>query len=205
MSKHLRKLIIIAALCLPWMTNAQTHYNLQIGMGTATNSYVPTYGLYNYSYTQSLYTAGDVGIDGIIDTIAYEVYTGNQTRTLTIYMAEVSQTTLSSAIPASSFQLVFSGSVSLTPGWRTIALDTAFEYQDTGSLVIAVIDGTGTWTTAPVFYGTQMSDTRAQYVYNDNNTYTLSSSMTNTTSFRPNIRLGISSYSTAMNYRCIPP
>ena len=201
MSKHLRKLIIIAALCLPWMTNAQTHYNLQIGEGTATNSYVPTYGLFNYSYTQSLYTAGDVGIDGIIDTIAYEVYTGNQTRTLTIYMAEVSQTTLSSAIPASSFQQVFSGSVSLTPGWRTIALDTAFEYQDTGSLVIAVIDGTGTWTTAPVFYGTQMSDTRAQYVYNDNNTYTLSSSMTNTTSFRPNIRLGISSY----NIFCAQP
>jgi hypothetical protein len=178
---------------------AQTHYTLQVGSGTATNAYVPDYGYYNYSYTQSLYTAGEVGLDGVIDTLAFQVDNGSLTRTLSIYMAEVSSTSFSStsdAVGVANFHLVYTGSVSWSAGWVNIALDSTFDYQDTGSLVIAVIDQTGSYQSGyPYFAGTSMSNSRSLYAYNDNNAYSLSSSLTSSTSFLPNIRLGILSFS----------
>ena len=196
MLKFLKRLMLIAAFCVPWVSQAQTHYTLQVGSGTATNRYVPTNAYYDYSYAQMLYTPGEVGIDGIIDTLAFEVTSNTTTRTLTIYMAEVSQTTLASQVAEAEFSQVFSGSVALAPGWVTIALDTVFEYQDTGSLVIAVIDGTGSWVSSyPYFGGTTMTDTRSLYGYMDNTPYTLASSISNTTQFLPNIKLGILSNS----------
>ena len=192
----IKKMLLIAVLCLPWVTNAQTHYNMQIGTGTSTSQYVPDYSYYNYSYTQMLYTAAEVGIDGEIDTLAFQVSSGSSSRTLTVYMAEVSQTNLSSQVAASELHQVFSGTVSWSAGWVTIPLDSVFEYQGTGSLVIAFIDATGTWASGyPYFSGTTMSETRSKYVYNDNNPYMTSSSLSYSASFLPNIRLGINSYS----------
>ena len=201
MQQKLRKWMLMAALLLvPWVTQSQTHYTVSVGNGTATNAYVPDYGYYGYSYSQSLYTASEIGIDGEIDTLAYQVSSGGLTRNIAIYMAEVSRTSFSStsdAIAAAHFQQVFSGSVSWTSGWNTIALDSTFNYQDTGSLVIAVIDQTGSWESGyPYYMGTQMTNTRSLHDYNDDDAYSLSSSMSDQSNFLPNIRLGISSYST---------
>ena len=200
MQKHLQKLLLLVAMIVvPWVGQAQTHYTLQVGSGTETSQYVPDYGYYNYSYSQALYTAGEVGLDGEIDTLAFQVSSDGLTRTLNIYMAEVSTTSLSTtsdAVSAANFHLVYTGSVSWSPGWVTIALDSTFDYQDTGSLVIAVIDQTGSWQSGyPYFMGSLMSNNRSLYAYNDNNAYTLSSSLSYSTSFLPNIRLGMLSYS----------
>ncbi|MBR3413674.1 MAG: fibronectin type III domain-containing protein, partial [Bacteroidales bacterium] len=200
MQKHLQKLLLVVAmLVVPWVVQAQTHYTIQVGSGTETSPYVPDYGYYNYSYTQAIYTAGEVGLDGVIDTLAFQVDNGGLTRTLNIYMAEVSRTSFSStsdAVGATNFHLVYSGSVAWTTGWVTIALDSTFTYQDSGSLVIAVIDQTGSYSSGyPYYAGTTMSNNRSLYAYNDNNSYSLTSTLTSTTSFLPNIRLGISSTS----------
>lgn len=197
MKYFFKRILLLALFCVPWVMNAQTHYNIQVGSGTATSQYVPSYGYYKYSYTQTLYTAGEVGIDGVIDTLSFQVAENSLARTLTIYMAEVSQSTMENVVPASEFHQVFSGTVNFAPGWVSIPLDTVFDYQDTGSLVIAVIDGTGSYNTIrPSFYGTERAGTRAKYVYNDYNEYTLSSSLSSSTNFQPNIMLGISSNST---------
>ena len=34
---------------------------------TVTNSYLPTYSLYNYSFTQQIYTADEIGMGGTIN------------------------------------------------------------------------------------------------------------------------------------------
>ena len=200
MQKILQKLLLVVAMMVvPWVTQAQTHYVVSVGSGTATNQYVPDYAYYNYSYAQSLYTAGEVGIDGEIDTIAFQVSSGGLTRTVAIYMAEVSRTSFSStsdAVSAADFHLVYTGSVAWTTGWNTIALDSIFTYSDTGSLVIALIDQSGSYASGyPYFMGTQMSNTRSLYAYDDYTAYSLGSSLNYTTSFLPNIRLGITSYS----------
>ena len=197
MKKFLKLMLLAALFCVPWVTNAQTHYNVQVGSGTATSSYIPAYSYYSYSYTQMLYTAAEVGIDGEIDTIAFQVSSGSSTRTVTVYMAEVSQTTLGPQVAETEFHQVFSGSVSWASGWVYIPLDSVFNYQDTGSLVIAVIDGTGSWASVyPYYSGTTMLNNRTRYTYTDNSAYTLTSQMGDSTSFLPNIKIGISSNST---------
>ena len=191
-----RKVLFLALLCLSWAANAQTHYNLQIGTGTDANNYVPNYTYYNYSYSQTLYTAAEVGIDGDIDTIAFNLSNGGATRDLLIYMAEVSQTSLATQVAASEFTQVFNGTVSWETGWTVIPLDTVFPYQGTGSLVIAVVDETGSYVSGRTFLGTNKSETRSKYIYSDYNAYNTASQMTNSTAFSPNIRICINSTST---------
>ena len=162
--------ILLAFMLMPAVSVAQTHYNLVVASGTETNSYVPTYAFYSYSFAQMIYHANEVGLDGTIDTIAFKVDNGSATRPLTIYMAEVNHSSFSSgadAVAASHFQQVFSGSVSFSAGWVTIPLDSAFVYADTADLVITVIDGTGSWASGyPEYQGATMTGTRSIYRYN---------------------------------------
>jgi tryptophan synthase alpha chain len=58
--------LLLAFLLVPMATQAQTHYNVFVGSGLQTSPYVPTYTFYNYSFTQFIYHASEIGIDGII-------------------------------------------------------------------------------------------------------------------------------------------
>ena len=191
--------LLLAFFVLPLAMHAQTHYVVSVGSGTATSAYVPDYGYYNYCYTQSLYTAAEVGIDGEVDTVAFQVGSGGLVRTLNIYMGEVGRTWFGSAadaVGAADLHLVYSGSVSWSAGWVTIALDSVFSYRDTGSLVIAVVDQTGSYNSSyPYFVGTLMGNNRSLYDYDDYTTYAPGSPLGSTSQFLPNIRLGITSYS----------
>ncbi len=194
MTKFLKRMMLLALLSVPWVSQAQTHYNVQVGSGTDQYQYVPNYTYYNYSYSQMLYTANEIGINGVIDTLAFQVASGGSTRSLTIYMAEVGQTALASQVSAADLTEVFHGSVTWAQGWVYIPLNTTFDYQDTGSLVIAVLDSTGTWASGyPYFAGTTMTDTRSRYIYQDNTPYDASSTMSYTSGFLPNIILGLTS------------
>ena len=194
---------LLAILLLPMASNAQNHYIIPIGEGSATSPNAPAYAYYNYSISQMLYTANQIGIDGNIDTIAFNVDENSTSRTWTIYMAEVNQTDLTSPVPGSSFRQVFHGNVSLTPGWVNIALDSSFSYQDTGSLAICVIDGTGSYTSNYTYFvGSEYPNYQCCYAQSDYSQYSLSDmpSLSNTY-FLPNIRLSINSYS----IYCAPP
>ncbi|MBR1834833.1 MAG: fibronectin type III domain-containing protein [Bacteroidales bacterium] len=188
---------LLAILLLPMASMAQTHYVIPIGSGTETDAHVPAYAYYKNAFSQMLYSANQVGIDGDIDSIAFYVSGDATTRTWSIYMAEVGQTSFGSVIPGSAFRQVFQGTVSLATGWVNIALDSTFSYQDTGTLAICVIDATGSYiNNYPSFVGTEASGNVTCYNYNNYTTY----SIDNLTpsyygSFLPNIRLGISSYS----------
>ena len=195
--------LLLAFLLVPIATQAQTHYNVSVGSGTQTSSYVPSYTFFNYSFTQFIYHASEIGLDGDIDQIGFEVDNGSATRTLTIYMAELHKSSFSGgadAVAASNFQQVFQGTVSFSSGWVTNTLDSALSYQDTADLVIAFVDGTGSYSSGyPYYKGTSMSGgNRSIYKYNDNNPYSLVTPPTDaySGSFLPNISLGINSFST---------
>ena len=194
MTKFLKLMMLLALLSVPWVSQAQAHYNLQVGSGTDQYQYVPNYTYYNYSYSQMLYTANEIGINGVIDTLAFQVASGGSTRSLTIYMAEVDQTALASQVSAADLTEVFHGSVTWAQGWVYIPLNTTFDYQDTGSLVIAVLDSTGTWASGyPYFAGTTMTNNRSMYNYQDGSPYDASSPLSSTSDFLPNIILGLTS------------
>ena len=141
-----------------------------IGEGTATNSYVPTYNLYNYSCTNQIYTAEEIGGAGTINSIAFMPATVNAaSRNLNIYMVNTDKTAFSGAtdwIPVTDADLVYSGNVNWVANeWSTIQLTTPFAFDGT-NLCIVVNDLTGSWTSSNQYYVFNAAD-QALRIYQD--------------------------------------
>ena len=146
--------------------------DITVGSGTNTNSYIPTYTYYNYSLTQQIYTAEEIGSAGTITAIAFKVSNSKTaTRSLDVYLKTTSASTLSSWTNCSSSDKVFSGSVDfLASDWTTITLDTPFEYDGESNLLVCVDDNTGSYiqgsSNNPQFYVYSTSNRTLRY-YND--------------------------------------
>ena len=145
-----------------------------IGTGTATNSYVPTYNLYNYSCTNQLYTAEEIGGAGTINSIAFMPSTVNAaSRNINVYMVNTEKTSFTSGtdwIPVTDADLVYSGTVAWTANtWSTIELTTPFDFDGT-NLCVVVNDLTGSWTSSNQYY---VSDATSQAIriYQDSAPY----------------------------------
>ena len=64
---------------------------VEVGMASSTNSYIPTYTYYDYSITQQIYTAAEIGMGGQITAISFDVASGSQTRNLNVFMKHVTK------------------------------------------------------------------------------------------------------------------
>ena len=116
-----------------WQMSAQQIVEIPVNGGTATNSYLPSYCLYNYSLTQQIYTSAEIGMNGTISSIAF--YNGGsyeRTRNLSIYMVHTNKESFSGStdwIAVTDSALVYSGNVTFPTGaWTTISLSTPFVY-----------------------------------------------------------------------------
>ena len=117
-----------------------------IGTGTASNYYTPYCNYYNYSVTQSLYTASEIGVGRPAKVSSIAFYVDNaysiENQYVKIYLANTSKTSFtitSDALASSAFTLVYSGYITIgaSTGWETITLNKNFGYDGT-NLVIAV-------------------------------------------------------------------
>ena len=145
--KFLMPLVAIVAMALPWNVSAQVTVSIGDG-GTSTSSYLPTYEFYNYSLTQQIYTAEEIGMAGTITSISF--YTGGSgTRTLVVYMVNTTLTGFSGSsawITPTAADQVFSGSVTyVANGWTTLTLTTPFTYDGSSNLAVIVDDNTGSY------------------------------------------------------------
>lgn len=144
----------------------------QIGSGTSTNSYLPTYNLYNYSLSEQIYTGEEIGEAGYINSISFYPV-GSITRNLKIYMANTDKETFTSGsdwVAMEADNLVFEGNVDMVANtWVTVQLNEPFEF-DGSNLLLAVTDHTGTWTSSISYY---VFDATAQAinVYQDSAPY----------------------------------
>ena len=137
---------------------------VEIGVGgVSTNSYLPNYEFYNYSLTQQIYTADEIGTAGTINSIAF-FYTGTATRTLDVYMVNTTVSSFASNndwIAVTAADKVYSGSVTYTANaWNTFVLDTPFAYDGVSNLAVIVDDNTGSYVSsvgAYVFDATGMT------------------------------------------------
>ena len=144
-----------------------------IGSGDATHSYLPTNTYYNYSISQQIYTNTELGDAGYIESIDFYC-SGSVTRSLDIYMMHTDKNTFSGAtdwITVSSGDMVFSGSVAFTAGaWKTIELNSGFNYNGTQNVAIVVVDNTGSYVSAPSFK-VFSATSQAIYNFNDDDPY----------------------------------
>ena len=147
---------------------------VEIGVGgTSTNSYLPTYEFYNYSLTQQIYTADEIGTAGIINSIAF-YYVGTATRNLDVYMVNTTVGSFSGNsdwITVTAADKVYSGWVTYTANaWNTFVLDTPFEYDGTSNLAVIVDDNTGSYVSSVGAYVFDASG-MALRVYSDGTNY----------------------------------
>ncbi|HNY62710.1 MAG TPA: gliding motility-associated C-terminal domain-containing protein [Bacteroidales bacterium] len=133
--------ILFSLLCI----NGQV---VTIGSGNSTNTSIPSVLSQNYSYSQQIYTATEVGDAAPICGISlWKTSTETIYRYVTIYLGHTQQTQFTSNtnwIPIGELTLVFSGIVKFLPNtWSYIGFDTPFQYDGAdGNLVVAFDDNT---------------------------------------------------------------
>lgn len=196
MKKTLQLLALLALLCVPWVGRAQVE--VSIGEGTTTNSYLPGYNYYNYSISQQIYTADEIGMAGSIASVAFQNTGGEKTRTYNVYMALTDKDEFLSTsdwVAMSEADLVYSGSVTFAVGeWTTIEFETPFSYDGTSNLILTVTDVTGSYSSSPHMSCLTFSATnQALYKYQDSSPFNVSApGVTGTLpAFKNQIVLGI--------------
>ncbi len=168
-----------------------------IGTGTTTQNYVPTYGLYDYSWGKALYTAAELGAAGVpvgqIDAIGFNVsnspvnYTQNP---IVIYMRHTNATDLDNTYPDNTqFQEVFNSTYTWNGGgWHNFVFTNAFVWDGVSNIEFLFEDRSGTWASGyPNYYSHSTSPTNmAAYKYADGS---FPATVGTVTATRPNIQI----------------
>ena len=130
-------MMLLLALLVPWAAKAQT--TVTIGDGTSSGYYTPIGTYYNYSITEQLYTAEEIGTAGTISSVSfYWAYTTAKDFNIAMYMANVDAADLSTGISLADADEVYTGTLSVpaTAGWVPIPIATRFAADATSTLVI---------------------------------------------------------------------
>ncbi len=143
---------------------------IEIGDGTSTSYYAPYNSLYEYSFVEQVYTASEIGGGGTITAISFNMRESDasQTNAIDVFMKNVSRSTFSNSTdyePVTASDLVFSGTVTFSPGWTTITLDTPFAYDGSSNLMIGMHEYTPGYSTR-YFYYTDVENSILSY-YSD--------------------------------------
>ena len=157
---------------------------IEIGQGTTTHNYLPSYNYYKYSMTEQIYTADEIGMAGTITSIAFYNEGAEKTRTYDFYLKATTKTSFSSKtdwVTVSASDKVFSGEITMAANtWTFITFSTPFEYDGTSNIVLVADDNSGEYTNSPHMacsaYNTSSSQTI--YIYSDNTNYNPSSPTT---------------------------
>ncbi len=185
-------LMLLMVLTVPWAAQAQE--TVTIGTGTATHYTNPIGTYYNYSITEQLYTAEEIGMAGTISSVSF-YYMGTAARDfpITMYMMNTEAENLSTGISLAEAEEVFSGTlpVTTTAGWVTITLDTPFAYNGTSNLLVGFIKDYLYYFSGQTWRGTATTSTMARYSQSDNNAYTTSTVPEKAQTNRPNIQMEI--------------
>ena len=130
-------------------TEGQT--TVTIGSGSSTQSYVPFYGYYKYTWSATLFTKAEINSAGynaigVVSKLAYYVGSlGGATGTYTlhnqkIYIKHTTETVLTNAKPdPSTMTLVYEGDVSMSmssTGWKEITLYGNFVFNNSNNIII---------------------------------------------------------------------
>ena len=203
-----KKLLSLLVLLMTAASGAWAE-EVTIGDGTGTTYYFPIDNFYNYSCTEEIYTADEIGTKGTINAISfyYNYGTPYEDSNVKMFMKHVKRSAFTSTTdcePLSETDLVWTGSIAPTEaGWYTFTLDTPFEYNGTDNLLVAFFDGTSghhetdyTWrqTTSPGEANMALRYYSDSYVPDPYNLSNYSGSKLRY-SYRANIKLDIESFS----------
>lgn len=160
---------------------ANCNDSIIVGTGTAQNNQLPLNTYYNYSYTQQIYTAAEIGNTiGGINCISFQyIHSSLQTKDIEVYLGNTTKTTFNSSsdwVSISDMQLVYNGTINFTPGmadnWVTIPFNTPFEWDGVSNIVVAVVNNTGSYLNSdPSFIYHIATGNTTLYIYQDGASY----------------------------------
>lgn len=160
---------------------ANCNDSIIVGTGTAQNYLLPLNTYYNYSYTQQIYTAAEIGNTiGGINCISFQyIHSSLQTKDIEVYLGNTTKTTFNSSsdwVSISDMQLVYNGTINFTPGmadnWVTIPFNTPFEWDGVSNIVVAVVNNTGSYLNSdPSFRYHVATGNTTLYTYQDGASY----------------------------------
>ena len=166
----------LRALLLSFAAAAASAETIQIGDGSSDTPYVPTYGWYDYSWSDSLYLKEEIGDTCVVTGLSYYVtsssaaYIQNNQR---IYLLETDRAWFASPAayedPAvSGAARVFDGAVTWNGGgWHSIAFDTPFDFSGEANLVVHWENRDGSYAYGYPRFAYTWKSSRATYNYSD--------------------------------------
>lgn len=178
---------------------------VSIGTGTSESGLVPSYGLFDYSWSGMIYLQSEIANEGEIETISFYVDAGSPSSysmdnqkiymahtTLTQFPSSSVQEDFSNSYASSGWTLVYDGTIDWSPGWEDITLTTKFDYNNTDNLLIKIENRDGDYSYSYPEFDYTSSTRRAAYKYQDGSYPTTTGSRT---SNRPNVKFSIGSNS----------
>ncbi len=171
----------------------------ELSTGTTAYSYLPLYSFYNYSYSQTIYTAAELCGSGNITEIEWDFLgSGSSTDPIVIYMGNTTKTAFASTtdwVATSAMTEVYNGSIVLpaAAAWIGVTLDTPFAYNGTDNLVIAVDRNMGSYYSGPQFRTFTGTTGSSIYHYSDSTNCNPASPTTasSTVANKPNLRFNM--------------
>ncbi len=143
-----------------------------IGAGPSVNDVLPSNSYYNYSLTQQIYTASEIGGAGTINSIAFYNNGAERTRHYDMYIVHTNKTSFvgNDWITVTDNDLVFSGEITMTANaWTVFDID-GFEYNGTSNIALIMDDNTGSFSSpnmlCRVFYAPAMAISKHNDVTN---------------------------------------
>ncbi|MBP5535253.1 MAG: fibronectin type III domain-containing protein [Bacteroidales bacterium] len=154
----------------PICSQISTTETISVGNGTNTSYYMPVYNYYNYSFTQQLYTAAEMGsTPRDLVGIAFDYAGSTPTRSknnVRIYMALSAGTSLSSWMPLTSQTLVYTGPLQATNGWNYYMFnENYFHYDGVNSVIVTIEDLSGAYDGSSYTFRTHSESGKALYYY----------------------------------------
>ena len=121
--------------------------------GESVLEHLPSYSYYDYSLTQQIYTAEELGEPGIITSIAFYNGGAEKTRTYDFFMKATEKDSFTGSadwIVVTEADKVFSGEVTMAANeWTFITFTTPFVYVGASNVVLVADDNTGDYSSSP--------------------------------------------------------
>ncbi len=162
--------------CPVWSFTTRPEGMVIVGDGAETNHHLPIEPYYGYSYSQTIYTAADMGSAGFLNTISY-YYNGAGTLSNStdwvIYMGTTTNDSYAdgdSWVPLTDLTMVYNATIAAPAGegWIDFPLDNMFFYDGMSNLVVAVEENAPQYGSSnEEFLGTAVATPRSIYYYND--------------------------------------
>ena len=199
----MRKLLLNFLLLFTIVIGAVAQTEVTIGNGTESSYKLPTNMYYNYSLTQQIFKAEEIGTAGAITSISffYDYTYYFNLPGIKVYMMNIDKSSFESdddIVDMTGTTLVYEGNVSATGrGWITITLDDEFDYNGTENLLVCVYDPVYDYPGSSYTYRyTETTDYMSisyysDYICPDIDDLTSYSGNTDIYNFRSNIRLTI--------------